>query len=168
MHPLDFPLWLRVLHFCNLLFATLLIRSGLEILSAHPKLYWSDDCVPGTAWLNFAGGIPSNRRLEPTPEFGRAAMPVGAASNRKAALGGVAAVLLSALCVFLLAFTAFIIMHVLMVVLHGFGRELAPIVLGQTSDPQINRDIGEGQGAGAKIISFIARKRASNQHRGEM
>jgi DMSO/TMAO reductase YedYZ molybdopterin-dependent catalytic subunit len=38
----------------------------------------------------------------------------------------------------MLAFTAFIIMHVLMVVLHGFGREVALIVLGQTSDPQVN------------------------------
>ena len=37
----------------------------------------------------------------------------------------------------MLAFTAFIIMHVLMVVLHGFGRELALIVLGQTSNPQV-------------------------------
>src|SRR5947209_7555492 len=38
----------------------------------------------------------------------------------------------------MLAFTAFIIMHVLMVVLHGFGRELALIVLGQASDPQVS------------------------------
>lgn len=37
----------------------------------------------------------------------------------------------------MLAFTGFIIMHVLMVVLHGFGRELALIVLGQTNDPNI-------------------------------
>lgn len=36
------------------------------------------------------------------------------------------------------AFTAFIIMHVLMVVLHGFGRELSLIALGQTSNPQGN------------------------------
>lgn len=36
----------------------------------------------------------------------------------------------------MLAFTAFIIMHVLMVVLHGFGRELALIVLGETSNPR--------------------------------
>ena len=104
MHPLDFPLWLRALHFCNLLFVTLLIRSGLEILSAHPKLYWNDNCVPGTAWLNFAGGIPSNRQLEPTPQFGHAAMAVGAASTRRTVLGTVAALLLSALYVFLIAF----------------------------------------------------------------
>lgn len=50
MHPLDFPLWLRALHFTNLLFLTLLIRSGIEILSAHPKFYWDDNCEPGTEW----------------------------------------------------------------------------------------------------------------------
>ncbi|MGH9353081.1 MAG: molybdopterin-dependent oxidoreductase, partial [Terriglobia bacterium] len=50
---LDFPLWLRVTHFFNLLFISLLWRSGLEILSAHPKLYWNDDCRPGSEWLKF-------------------------------------------------------------------------------------------------------------------
>jgi methionine sulfoxide reductase catalytic subunit len=48
---LDFPLWLRTTHFLNLLFISLLVRSGLEILSAHPKLYWNDDCTPGSEWL---------------------------------------------------------------------------------------------------------------------
>ena len=48
---LDFPLWLRATHFLNLLFLSLLVRSGLEILSAHPKLYWNDDCTPGSEWL---------------------------------------------------------------------------------------------------------------------
>ncbi|MFY0577386.1 cytochrome b/b6 domain-containing protein [Cystobacter fuscus] len=50
---LSFPVWLRLTHFINLLFMTLLIRSGLEILSAHPKLYWRDDCLPGSEWLKF-------------------------------------------------------------------------------------------------------------------
>lgn len=48
---LDFPLWLRATHFFNLLFLSLLVRSGLEILSAHPKFYWNDDCLPGSEWL---------------------------------------------------------------------------------------------------------------------
>jgi methionine sulfoxide reductase catalytic subunit len=48
---LDFPLWLRATHFLNLLFLSLLVRSGFEILSAHPKLYWNDDCTPGSEWL---------------------------------------------------------------------------------------------------------------------
>jgi DMSO/TMAO reductase YedYZ molybdopterin-dependent catalytic subunit/thiosulfate reductase cytochrome b subunit len=49
---LDFPFWLRAAHYANLLFLTLLIRSGLEIFSAHPKLYWNDDCRPGSEWFN--------------------------------------------------------------------------------------------------------------------
>ena len=104
MHYLDFPLWLRALHFCNLLFVSLLIRSGLEILSAHPKLYWNDNCLPESAWLNFRPGIPGNRRVAPTPQFGHAAIAASAAPNRKSAIGAIAFVLLSALYVLLLAF----------------------------------------------------------------
>lgn len=50
---LAFPLWLRLTHVLNVLFLTLLLRSGLEILSAHPKLYWNDDCDLGSEWLSF-------------------------------------------------------------------------------------------------------------------
>ena len=51
MTDLDFPFWLRATHVLNLLFISLLVRSGFEILSAHPKLYWNDDCTPGSEWL---------------------------------------------------------------------------------------------------------------------
>jgi len=50
---LAFPLWLRLTHYVNLLFIGLLIRSGIEILGAHPRLYWHDDCTPNTEWLKF-------------------------------------------------------------------------------------------------------------------
>ena len=50
---LDYPAWVRITHFLNFLFLTLLLRSGLEILSAHPKLYWNDHCPPGGEWLSF-------------------------------------------------------------------------------------------------------------------
>jgi DMSO/TMAO reductase YedYZ molybdopterin-dependent catalytic subunit/thiosulfate reductase cytochrome b subunit len=50
---LDFPAWLRITHFLNFLFITFLMRSGLEILSAHPKLYGNDHCTPGSEWLRF-------------------------------------------------------------------------------------------------------------------
>jgi thiosulfate reductase cytochrome b subunit len=46
-----FPLWIRLTHFFNFLFITLLIRSGIEIIGAHPKFYWNDDCRPGSEWL---------------------------------------------------------------------------------------------------------------------
>jgi sulfoxide reductase catalytic subunit YedY len=104
VHYLDFPLWLRALHFCNLLFVSLLIRSGLEILGAHPKLYWNDNCLPESAWLNFRPGIPRDRRVAPTPQFGQAAIAAGEAPNRKSAVGAIAFFLLSALYVLLLAF----------------------------------------------------------------
>lgn len=50
---LGFPVWLRLSHFINLLFIGLVIRSGIQILGAHPRLYWNDGCKPGTEWLNF-------------------------------------------------------------------------------------------------------------------
>lgn len=53
MAHLTFPLWLRATHFFNLLFISLLWRSGFEILSTHPKLYLNDDCRPGSEWIKF-------------------------------------------------------------------------------------------------------------------
>src|ERR671924_1091402 len=49
----DFPFWLRYAHFVNVIFITLLIRSGIEILAALPKLYWKDHALPGTEWIRF-------------------------------------------------------------------------------------------------------------------
>jgi sulfoxide reductase catalytic subunit YedY len=46
-----FPPWLRVTHFINFLFIILLIRSGLQILMDHPRLYWNVHCTPRTEWL---------------------------------------------------------------------------------------------------------------------
>ncbi|GEJ57934.1 molybdopterin-dependent oxidoreductase [Anaeromyxobacter diazotrophicus] len=48
---LEFPLWLRAAHYFNLLFLSVSLRSGLQILAAHPKLYWNDHCTPGSEWL---------------------------------------------------------------------------------------------------------------------
>ncbi|BBY08181.1 molybdopterin-dependent oxidoreductase [Mycobacterium noviomagense] len=49
----DYPLWLRIDHWLNVLFLTLLLRSGFEILGTHPKLYWHEDSKPGTEWARF-------------------------------------------------------------------------------------------------------------------
>lgn len=49
-----FPLWVVVTHFLNIFFMLLLARSGLEILSAFPKLYATDDCTPGREWIRFS------------------------------------------------------------------------------------------------------------------
>ncbi len=50
---LDYPVWLRIDHWLNVLLLTLLLRSGFEILSTHPKLYWREDSKPGTEWARF-------------------------------------------------------------------------------------------------------------------
>jgi thiosulfate reductase cytochrome b subunit len=46
-----FPAWMRVTHYVNLFFMILLVRSGLQILMSHPRLYWNVHCTPGTEWL---------------------------------------------------------------------------------------------------------------------
>ena len=49
--PQGFPAWLRLAHYVNFLFLSLLIRSGLQILMDHPRLYWNVHCTPTTEWL---------------------------------------------------------------------------------------------------------------------
>ena len=53
-----FPDWLRATHLLNVLFLTLLARSGLEILSSFPKLYWNDHCARGTDCLLYTSPSP--------------------------------------------------------------------------------------------------------------
>ncbi len=50
---LAFPAWLRLNHLINLFFIGLLMRSGIQILGAHPRLYWNDSSNPKKAWLIF-------------------------------------------------------------------------------------------------------------------
>ena len=38
------------------------MRSGLQILADHPKLYWNDHCRPGSEWVKFGKKkMPTNR-----------------------------------------------------------------------------------------------------------
>jgi DMSO/TMAO reductase YedYZ molybdopterin-dependent catalytic subunit len=58
----SFPAWIRAAHLLNLIFIGLLIRSGPQILSSLPKLYWSDHCTPGAEWLRFTRkDVPTDR-----------------------------------------------------------------------------------------------------------
>jgi thiosulfate reductase cytochrome b subunit len=60
--PLGFPAWLRITHYVNLLFMILLIRSALQILADHPRLYWNVHCTPGTEWIRFTPiEVPKDR-----------------------------------------------------------------------------------------------------------
>lgn len=58
----DFPIWIRITHYINLLFMFLLMRAGLQILMAHPRLYWNASCKPGSEWLKFTKAtVPTDR-----------------------------------------------------------------------------------------------------------
>jgi len=53
MQPYGFAAWIRITHYVNLLFMVLLVRSGVQILMDHPRLYWNVHCTPGTEWIRF-------------------------------------------------------------------------------------------------------------------
>jgi methionine sulfoxide reductase catalytic subunit len=60
--PHGFLLWVRYSHFFNFLFVTMLVRSGLSILVDHPRLYFNDDCTPGSEWLRVTPlQVPTDR-----------------------------------------------------------------------------------------------------------
>lgn len=51
--PSGFPAFIRISHWVNFLFLTLIMRSGLSILFDHPRLYFDRDCTPGSEWIRF-------------------------------------------------------------------------------------------------------------------
>jgi len=52
----------RYCHFFNFLFLMMLIRSGLSILMAYPRLYFNDHCTPGSEWIRFTPlDVPQDR-----------------------------------------------------------------------------------------------------------
>jgi DMSO/TMAO reductase YedYZ molybdopterin-dependent catalytic subunit/thiosulfate reductase cytochrome b subunit len=62
IEPHGFPAWVRVTHYINFLFLVLLVRSGLQILADHPRLYWNVHCTPGSEWVRFtATKVPTDR-----------------------------------------------------------------------------------------------------------
>ena len=56
-----FPWWLQLQHFLNMVFMLFIIRSGVQILADHPRLYWKRDCTPGTDWFRFQVPVPDGR-----------------------------------------------------------------------------------------------------------
>jgi DMSO/TMAO reductase YedYZ molybdopterin-dependent catalytic subunit/thiosulfate reductase cytochrome b subunit len=61
--PFGFAAWIRITHYVNLLFMVLLVRSGLQILMDHPRLYWNVHCTPGTEWIRFTPVLAPADRL---------------------------------------------------------------------------------------------------------
>lgn len=62
-----FPAWLRWQHFFNIVFMFFIIRSGLQILADHPRLYLNSGCRPGTEWLRMRGEVPADRMDKSDP-----------------------------------------------------------------------------------------------------
>lgn len=60
---LDFPAWLRIAHLANFIFLTFLVRSGLEILSTHPMLYWTNHARPGSEWAKFTRRVMPKKKM---------------------------------------------------------------------------------------------------------
>jgi methionine sulfoxide reductase catalytic subunit len=57
--PLGMPGWLAWTHFFNLFLMTFIIRSGIQILCDHPRLYFSRNCTPGKdEWLRVGPPVP--------------------------------------------------------------------------------------------------------------
>ncbi len=58
----DFPGWLRIAHYINFLLMSFLVRSGIQILADHPRLYWNVDCKPNSEWIRFTNrAVPTDR-----------------------------------------------------------------------------------------------------------
>jgi len=56
-----FPAWLRICHWLNFFLLLFMIRSGIQILADHPRLYLNPDCTPGSEWFRLLGPVPLNR-----------------------------------------------------------------------------------------------------------
>ena len=54
------PMWVGVQHFFNLFLLIFIIRSGLQILSDHPRLYWTRHSTPGKDWFRIQKPVPKD------------------------------------------------------------------------------------------------------------
>jgi methionine sulfoxide reductase catalytic subunit len=57
-HP-GLPLWVGAQHFFNLFLTIFIIRSGVQILSDHPRLYWTRHSTPGKDWFRIQKPVPA-------------------------------------------------------------------------------------------------------------
>ncbi|MEO6956756.1 MAG: cytochrome b/b6 domain-containing protein, partial [Antricoccus sp.] len=55
-----FPIWIGVQHFFNLFLMIFIIRSGIQILSDHPRLYWTRNSTPGKDWFRIQKRVPAD------------------------------------------------------------------------------------------------------------
>lgn len=55
-----FPVWARWQHFFNVFFLIFILRSGVQILSDHPRLYWTRHSTPGHDWFRIQKPVPTD------------------------------------------------------------------------------------------------------------
>lgn len=85
--PHGFPGWVRWSHFFNFFFLMLLIRSGLSILVDHPRLYFNNDCTPGTEWIRFTPLRVPKERIWTAKDDARYISPVFALPGYRHTVG---------------------------------------------------------------------------------
>ena len=54
------PTWVGWQHFFNLFLFTFIIRSGIQILADHPRLYWTRHSTPSKQWFRFQKAVPDD------------------------------------------------------------------------------------------------------------
>ncbi len=54
------PIWAAVQHFLNLFLLIFIIRAGVQILSDHPRLYWTRHSTPGRDWFRIQKPVPAD------------------------------------------------------------------------------------------------------------
>jgi len=57
---LGIPVWARWQHFFSLFFLMFIMRSGVQILADHPRLYWTRHCTPGQDWFRIQKPVPAD------------------------------------------------------------------------------------------------------------
>ena len=60
---LSIPTIITVLHLVNLFCLIILIRSGIQILYDHPKLYWTDHTNDDNWWIKFGKKVMPKDKL---------------------------------------------------------------------------------------------------------
>jgi methionine sulfoxide reductase catalytic subunit len=54
------PAWVGWQHFFNLFLMTFIVRSGVQILTDHPRLYWTRHSTPGKEWFRIQRPVPED------------------------------------------------------------------------------------------------------------
>ena len=63
METVSLPIVVVIAHIVNIFCLLLLIRSGIQILYDHPKLYWTDNTTDDNHWLRFGKKIMPKDKL---------------------------------------------------------------------------------------------------------